>query len=257
MLEIISNSEIKWCYTYMKKVLVPLAIHQDNPIIGIHGARTTYIDKLIQYDLMPLFVSPLMSISMIMELYTMSSGAYFIGGEDIDPKHYGQKKHEKTIIGNSKRDELEMLLIERILKDKKPFFGICRGLQTLAVASGGTLIQHLPDFIKDENHNTNENYDDLLDGNYHPALIEKNSRIFELVGKDKIFVNSYHHQAVDKLSKEFIISVKSPSGVAEGIEHINKDYFCFAVQSHPEVEAHGAFEKLYSEFKNAVHAFKN
>lgn len=240
----------------MKKVLMPVAIYQDNPIIPIHGARPTYIEKITKYNLIPIFVDPLMSWKMIDELYEMCDGAYFIGGEDWNPKLYGQKKHKKTFVGEQTRDEIELPLLKRILKDRKPFLGLCRGGQGLAIASGGTLIQHIPDKFPGENHNPNKIYDDLLTSPKHKVIIDKQSKTFSVIKKGEIMVNSYHHQAVDKPGKNIRIVGKSPAGVTEIIEHEDKNYFCVGFGCHPEAENKEFSERMFKEFAIAVKSYK-
>lgn len=236
----------------MKTVIVPLATYQNERLVPIYGIRSTYIQKLVKYDLLPIFVSPLISRKQIEEIYRFCDGAYFIGGEDFDPKLYGQGKHSQTLATEGKRDDLEIWLLKKILKDKKPFLGICRGIQALAIASGGKLLQHLPDKFSGENHNPNKNYDDLLTSVKHIILIGKESRIYKLINKQKILANSFHHQAVDQPGKGLNIVGKSEAGVIEILESKDRDYFCIGIQSHPEAEKNGFFEKIFQEFAREV-----
>ncbi len=232
----------------MKKVIVPLAIYQSERIIPIYGIRSTYIQKLIKYNLLPVFVAPVMNRKQIEEVYNFCSGVYFIGGEDFNPSIYGQKKHPKTVVTEGKRDGLEIWLLRKALKDRKPFLGICRGIQALAIADGGSLIQHIPDKFPNENHNRNKSYDDLLTSMKHPVLIEKDSRVYKLINRQKVLVNSYHHQAVDQPGNNLRIVGKSEVGVTEILEHEDRNYFCIGIQSHPEAEKSIFFEKIFQEF---------
>lgn len=236
----------------MKKVLVPFEIHFDIPLVPIHGARSTYIKKLTKYKLFPIFVSPLMTKEMIMEAYNLCDGVYFIAGEDISHSLYTNKKHPETVETEVERDLIEIPLLQIVLKDKKPFLGICRGGQGLAVASGGTLIQHLPDVYPDENHNPNKKYNELLDSPKHEIRIKKDSKIYRILQMDSIMVNSYHHQAIDNPGTNLEIVGTSPAGVTEIIEHTDPNYFCFGVQSHPEAEENSFMENLFYEFAKAI-----
>ena len=103
----------------------------------------------------------------------MCEGLYFIGGEDWSHWLYADKKHPETFEAEIERDHIEIDILKRALKDRKPVLGICRGSQGLAIASGGTLIQHLPDMYPEENHNPNKNYDGLLFNPKHEVLIER------------------------------------------------------------------------------------
>lgn len=236
----------------MKKVIVPMAIYRDNPLIPIHGARPTYIEKLIKYQITPLFVTTLMKWSQIEEIYKLCQGAYFIGGDDFDPALYKQKKHPKTFIGEPERDILEIKLLKKILKDKKPFLGVCRGMQALAIASGGSLIQHLPDIFPKENHNPNKSYPDLLKSKKHQVNLKSESKTSKLIKKNKLMTTSYHHQAVKEAGNGMVVVGTSPQGVIEAIEHQDKNYFCLGVQCHPEAERNGDMEKIFKAFAIAL-----
>lgn len=231
---------------------MPLSIYQSERVIPIYGIRPTYIQKLTKYNLLPIFVSPSMGWVQIEEIYNLCQGAYFIGGDDFSPSLYGQKIHPKTTVTEEKRDDVEIRLLKQILKDRKPFLGICRGIQALAITSGGSLIQHIPDKFSQENHNPNKCYDDLLTSVKHTVFIEKDSKVYKLIKQRKVMVNSYHHQAVDRPGKDLRIVGKSPAGVAEVLEHEDGDYFCIGIQSHPEAEESGFFEKIFQEFAKEV-----
>src|SRR5258708_4686119 len=236
----------------MKKVLVSTAIYRDNPITPIYGARVSYIKKLTKYGLLPIFVTPNMTQHMITELYDMCEGVYFIGGEDWDPAVYHSLKHPKTVVGEPERDIIELPLLQLTLQDKKPFLGICRGGQGLAIAAGGTLIQHLPDKIPSENHNPNNIYDDLLTSQKHPVVIDKKSKIYKIVKKGRVLVNSFHHQAIDNPGEKMKIVGTSPGGVVEIIESADSDYFCFGVNSHPEAIENSFLEELFKAFADHI-----
>lgn len=234
----------------MKKILVPLAVMKQSPdtIAPIHFARATYIEKIVKYNLTPVFVSHMMSKTMIDGLYRECSGALFMGGGDFDPAHYGLVKHKETSVTEPARDELEIYLLKKILQDKMPFLGICRGMQALVIASGGTLHQHIPDIVKEEKHNV-KSYDELVQLQ-HSVFIDKQSRLFEIVQKDQVMVNSGHHQSPNDVGKDLIVSGRSPGGIIESVEHKDRDYFCIGVQSHPEVVTDSFFEKVFECFSS-------
>lgn len=235
-----------------------MAVYRDNPIIPIYGARPTYINKLLKYGLFPLFISPSSPKEVIDEAYKISDGAFFIGGEDFDPKFYGAKKHPKTFVGEAERDDLEIYLLKKILKDKKPYLGICRGCQALAIASGGNLIQHLPAVLRKEFHGfkPGQTYDDFFTNPKHSVLIDRSGRLYRIMQKTRVLVNSWHHQAVDNPGKNINVVARSPAGIIEALEHSDRQYFCFGVQGHAEVEENSFFEDLFREFAKAVKKYK-
>lgn len=238
----------------MTHVLVPMETFLSDRQIPVYGALGSYLQKLSKYNLLPLFVGSNMKQIAIDEIYQLADGVYFMGGGDFDPKYYGQKKHEKTAVTENLRDQLEVALLKRTLKDKKPFLGICRGCQALAIVSGGTLIQHVSDVVHHTDHalTRNQSYDDLTTQKKHPVIVEKTSKVYKLLKKDKIMVNSGHHQAVVAVGENLLMSGRSQDGIVEIIEHIDPDYFCFAVQSHPEVEEKGDLEPLFATFATAA-----
>lgn len=165
----------------MKKILVPLATQKNehNTLAPLHYFRATYIQKLLTYNLVPLFVTTLMPKEMIDELYNHSDGIYFIGGTDFHPSTYGEHPHPKTDANDPERDALELYVLKKTLADKKPFLGICRGCEALAIASRGNLYQHLSDIFPEENHVLSPFYNDYTNGrkyNYFRKISSRSSR---------------------------------------------------------------------------------
>ena len=227
----------------------------------IHFVRETYIQKLIAHGLTPLFVSPAMPEAMIDELYAEADGVLLTGGSDINPDIYGAARHPKTEPGDIRRDTCEIRLTKKAIADRKPFLGICRGHQILTIATGGTLIQHLPDLYPNELHaDVTSYYDMLKPSNGHPVKIVAGSKTDALIKKPEIFVTSAHHQATEKVGSGLRIAATSPAGVIEIIEHTDPGYFCFGIQSHPECCAATAtdgvdksgLEVFFTEFAKAV-----
>lgn len=144
------------------------------------------------------------------------------GGRDVDPQFYHQKINGAVSV-DTRRDECELKLIDAFVKAKKPIFGICRGMQLLNVYFGGTLIQDLP--AMPMHHHDAETL-------FHEIETVKGSDIDRLLGP--VFTaNTYHHQAVDRLADDLIVTAYSlPDRVAEALQH--KSLPVFAVQFHPE-----------------------
>ena len=146
-------------------------------------------------------------------------GLLLCGGNDIHPSYYGQEINGAVNFDIS-RDECEMALLKSFLDTGKPILGICRGLQLLNVALGGTLIQDLPCANLHRSHNGNDSVHTVT----AQGVLEK------LYGKNPC-VNSSHHQAIDTLGSGLVASAWCDR-VIEAIEHVEKPYF--AVQFHPE-----------------------
>ncbi len=239
----------------MKKVLVPLAI----PDISLdtlgreHFVRQTYLERLFRYELIPLLVSPYTPANMTKELLAEAQGLFLLGGLDVNPQLYGASPHEKTEAGDIRRDLFEIEIIKACLNLKKPIFGICRGMQIMAVATGGSLNQHMPDLKLDEEHSLEDgqHYKDLIQNKTHPVILDRNSRAAKILKCDQIESNSFHHQSVKDPGSVFNVSGRSPAGVIEILEHPDPSYFAMAVQGHPETSDSDQ-EPLIAEFARQV-----
>ncbi|MEO1816326.1 MAG: gamma-glutamyl-gamma-aminobutyrate hydrolase family protein [Acetobacterium sp.] len=159
-------------------------------------------------------------------------GFVFSGGQDVDPRHYGEAllKYSNEIY--PPRDQLEMRLLRAVMDRDKPIFGVCRGLQLINVALGGTLYQDINQQVKRElpiQHFQQNNYDFPV----HQISIATNSRLYEIIGTETIWVNSMHHQAIAHLSPQLLAAATSADGLVEAVE-IRELRFGLAVQWHPE-----------------------
>ncbi|MEI5995595.1 gamma-glutamyl-gamma-aminobutyrate hydrolase family protein [Candidatus Enterococcus mansonii] len=164
------------------------------------------------------------------------------GGQDISPEFFGQEPHPKLEETNKNRDLFEIALIKEAIKQQKPIFAVCRGMQLLNIVLGGTLYQDLslyPDWkIKHGQQPT------LPQFATHAIQIEKNSSLYQLFGKE-YRVNSYHHQAINKLAPTLKVTAMSTDGIVEGVESVDTAQRLLGVQWHPELR----FEVDEKEFK--------
>lgn len=240
------------------KILVPFSIiHQaKEPIARTHLCRATYLKKIMGSGILPLPVSPLISEELLAAALKEVSGILLMGGEDVHPSNYQAEQHPKTDPIDPDRDAFEIRLVRKALELRLPLLGICRGIQVMAVATGGALIQHVPDLGLSEEHGLSEgmSYEHICSSKGHEVLIEQDSRIARILKRTKIHTNSAHHQAVAKCGQEFRISGRSPQGVTEIMEHRDENFFAFGVQSHPEAET-GDLEPLLTEFFQHVREF--
>jgi putative glutamine amidotransferase len=156
-------------------------------------------------------------------------GLLLAGGADVDPGSYGAKPHPKTGPTWPERDRFELALAHRAIERDMPVLGICRGMQLLNVARGGTLIQHLPDETGDDSHcHTPGAYSD------HDVSLEKGSRAAQSVGAERTEVKSHHHQGVNELGEGLVVSGRSePDGLIEAIEMPDRHYVVGVIW-HPE-----------------------
>jgi putative glutamine amidotransferase len=162
------------------------------------------------------------------------NGLLLTGGGDIDPQQYGAATTHPLTYGVSEtRDRFEIALIRAALERDLPVLAICRGIQVLNVALGGTLYQHLPDEIPNAlNHRQHEL--GIPSGEVaHPVTIVPESLLARIIGTTELMVNSYHHQAVATLATPLRVVAVAPDGVIEAVE-LPGQSFVLAVQWHPE-----------------------
>lgn len=244
----------------MRKVIVPLMSGNISRYgkMKVDFVPISYTKKLLKYNLIPIFISPMHTKKNIDILYEECGGVFLMGGGDFDPKTYGEKKRSHTIISEPDRDSVEIYVTKKALADEKPIIGICRGCQALSIASGGVLEQHIPNIVKREKHNLDKGsvYTDMKK-NKHQIKIDSKSKAYKIIGKKKIIVNSAHHQSIKNPGLNMIISGVSLEGIAEIIENANSKFFCFGLQSHPEIDNSGSLEPFFKKFAEEVKLFKN
>jgi len=161
-------------------------------------------------------------------------GILFSGGSDIDPNLYGEYPRFGLGAIEPRRDAHELRLAQKVLSEMNiPVLGICRGMQLLTVATGGTLYQDLatqkPDGI---NHSVPKS---IRHHAYHSVQMEIGSLLYNIFQGDDLRVNSFHHQAVKELGKGFKPTMIAPDGIIEGMEWEEPNRFVVAVQWHPEM----------------------
>ncbi len=171
-------------------------------------------------------------------------GLLLPGGADIEPSLYGRKREEKCGKPNELRDKNEIAIFNAFVKTSKPILGICRGFQLINVIYGGTLHQDIANIKKCSHSDFLKRAKPI-----HSVTINENTKLFETFRNAEIGVNSLHHQAVDVVGENLIISAVSEDGFVEAIEMANHP-FCVAVQWHPEhmSKSDSLQQKLFNDF---------
>ena len=168
-------------------------------------------------------------------IYDELDGVFLPGGADIDPANYGEERHARCDKSDPARDEVELTLVQWAMADKKPVLGVCRGLQVVNLAAGGTLYQDLaeqmPGAMKHDYFPFGGRY--TRDHLAHEVRVAENTKLAEVFGAGSLKVNSMHHQGIRRLGKQLIASAVAPDGLVEGIEG-NDGSYLVAVQWHPE-----------------------
>jgi putative glutamine amidotransferase len=181
-------------------------------------------------------------------------GLLLTGGVDVDPSEYGDAERHPTTEVDHVRDAYELALARAALTRDLPLFAICRGVQVLNVAAGGTLIQDLA-----SQHGTTlpHSVSTTPQTLAHRVYVAPGTRLFQLLtdrldAHGEIDVNSRHHQAVKQTAADFVVSATSEDGIIEAIEHPHAT-FCIGVQWHPEnFWQTGDFNALFSALVDAA-----
>ena len=169
------------------------------------------------------------------EIYDRLDGVLIPGGVDIDPRAYGETPHEKLGHLDRSRDNTELQLARWAIEEKKPLLGLCRGVQVMNVACGGTLYQDIeaqvPGAIK---HDCFPQFGFARDFRAHEVSLAAGSKLRATMQAERVLVNSLHHQSINKLGARLRATAVAPDGVVEGVEIEGDDSFAVGVQWHPE-----------------------
>jgi putative glutamine amidotransferase len=225
----------------------------DNAGGAAHGARPVDIAAIIAAGGTPFLIPHLAEESAIRELYNLAGGILLAGGEDVDPALYGEKPSLKLGKVDRKRDALECTLAKWAAEDKKPLLGICRGVQVMNVALGGSLYQDIPSEVTTETVHSDQRAPS------HSLAIQPSSKLSEIVEASELIVNSLHHQSLKKVASRLVVTGKSDDGIIEAVE-IPGHPFYIGVQCHPELMCEVIdvrWQKLYRQFVSAAARHKS
>ncbi|MEZ5284409.1 MAG: gamma-glutamyl-gamma-aminobutyrate hydrolase family protein [Vicinamibacterales bacterium] len=184
-----------------------------------------------------------------------AGGVMLTGGGDVDPSLYGDTPHATYLAAEPGRDAFEVALARAAIAADVPLLAICRGMQVLNVAMGGTLLQDIPTEVAGAlPHAVPEPRFAIA----HEVWVTRESRLWTIMEEhlegESLQVNSRHHQGVRQLAPGFVVSATAPDGVIEGMER-TASRFCVAVQWHPEnFWRTGEFRPLFEHFVAAVNA---
>jgi putative glutamine amidotransferase len=188
-----------------------------------------YLRALEMAGAIPLVIPPL-SPELVPSLLDRVDGVCLSGGPDLDPSAYGQGTHPATGPVEPDLDAFELVLTRGADALGLPILAICRGMQLLNVARGGSLHQHLPELVSGE-----IDHRQATPGTEptHVVALEDRSHVARVLRIDRAEVNSFHHQAVDRLGEGLVVAGRAPDGTVEAIEAIDRD-FVLGVQWHAE-----------------------
>jgi putative glutamine amidotransferase len=189
-----------------------------------------YTDAILAAGLVPLVVPP-MTEDAALAILDAVDGLVLTGGEDVDPARFGAPRNPATGPANDLRDRIELALAKEAAARKLPTLAICRGVQVLNVALGGTLVQDIPSEVEST---INHDAESARSSRVHEVSLDRHSRLAGIVGANRIMTNSFHHQSVDRLARGLSAVGTSPDGVVEGVECAERAWWAVGVQWHPE-----------------------
>ena len=214
------------------------------PLIGITTSVTTgtsperayvngaYIEAVQAAGGIPLLLTPHFTPEVQAALWQRLDGLVLTGGGDIEPARFGQARHPTVDDVSPARDDLELGLTRRAVADAVPLFAICRGMQVLNVALGGTLVQ---DILSERPGALEHSQKAPRHEATHPVkVLGEGTRLGRVLGALEVEVNSMHHQAIERLGDGLREVAWAPDGVVEGLEMPDEERFVLGVQWHPE-----------------------
>lgn len=233
-------------------------IADDESNAPLMGVRSGYVDAVLNAGGVPLLIAPGVSGEALRQLYDTCDGVLLSGGADIDPSLYGEERHPNLGAIEPERDASELPLTHWAVAEGKPLFAICRGIQVLNVALGGTLYQDIksqyPTPLEHDIGSVNRRWS----GKDHLMQIEPASRLAALLGSTEIEINSLHHQALKMIPSQLQVTARAPDGIVEAIEGTN-GAFVLGVQCHPEqlwCETDTRWRNVFRAFVEAAAAYK-
>lgn len=228
------------------------------------GTRRTFLNEpylvaIQEAGGLPLVITPAHGGPALRALYELLDGLLLTGGEDIAPERYGETEVHATVAVVPDRDALEFTLLEWALADGLPLLAICRGLQLLNVALGGSLYQDLP-----SQRPGHLGHDQMKaeppwprTEPHHPVIVQPGSALADCLGAERVEVNSMHHQGIRALAPALRAVAHAPDGLVEAVEARDpgRGGFLLGVQWHPEELARSTdapSRRLFERFVAAV-----
>jgi gamma-glutamyl-gamma-aminobutyrate hydrolase PuuD len=196
----------------------------------LHSVSRFYVAAVEAAGGIPLLF-PAMDPMAVPQIVDVVDGLIVTGGEDVEPGRYEQPAHPKSQVPDARRDAFEVEVLREADGRNLPTFCVCRGVQVLNVARGGSLFQDIPELV--EGHPEHMRPDSWND-HVHDVRLAPGSRLAAILGTEALSVNSLHHQAVDRLGQGLQAVGWAPDGLVEAVEDERSERFLLGVQWHPE-----------------------
>lgn len=219
------------------------------PSTPLYAIAQTYVHAVCRAGGLPVLLPPSCGSQEAEELLRHLDGLILSGGGDVDAKWYSATPSDLLELVDPERDCAELALARLAVRCGKPLLAICRGVQVLNVAFGGTLYADIPTQI----HGALPHRPPPggpAESSAHTVHLEPGSRLATILGATQVVTNSFHHQAVHKVGEGLVVTARAPDGVIEGLE-CPQHPFCLGVQWHPEIES-GPQDDMTALFKTMM-----
>jgi putative glutamine amidotransferase len=213
------------------------------PLVGITMSMTigtaperayvnsAYLQAVQQAGGVPVLLPPQLSAASLERLARGLDAVLLTGGGDMDPSHFGESPHASLYDVAPARDALELGVIQSALDRRRPILAICRGIQVLNVALGGSLYQ---DVVTEPGTEVTHSQREARDQPTHKVTVTPGSRLARVMGADEVEVNSFHHQVIKALGRGLTAVAWAPDHLIEGVELADDTRWVLGVQWHPE-----------------------
>ncbi len=220
-------------------------------IVGVganHTVDRAYTTAVAGAGGLPLLLVPVDDPAAVLDRI---DGLVLSGGGDVEPSRYGGEWHDTVYGVDPSRDDFELALVEEARARRLPTLAICRGMQVLNVALGGSLIVDIPSQV--DGALGHSRVGEHARERHQPVSVDAGCRLAAVVGRS-VAVNSIHHQAVDRLGRGLRVVARAPDGIVEGLEHEDAGWPLWAVQWHPEflAERHDEAGALFGALVEAA-----
>ena len=240
------------------------------PLIGITGhvtetslgrkvvaAGEAYVEAIRQAGGFPVLLAPVEDAERVADALAYVDGILFTGGKDVDPSHYGEEILNTKVAPEPERDAFELPLAQAAVAGNHPVLAICRGMQVLNVALGGSLWQDIPEQVERALHHYQKA---PRDETTHQIEVKRDSLVGDLVRSSdgmRAEANSFHHQAARRLAPGLLPVAHAPDGLVEAVELPGRD-FVVGVQWHPEhLTAHQSHRRLFEGLVEAAAHYRS